>query len=705
MSSPEIGIPNYLGIALAAGFLAFLLAAIILAARQIRHIRSSQLKWILLTGVQFLLLAAFLTVVELIVPSEHVMRLRLREAGVIMALIPVAIGALGLLLVMVGILSAARGESERQRPPRERLPREQPPSDPESNMELVRSIMNSSLHGMMTLRAIRDTARNIVDFEIDLVNPAAQEIIGKPASVMSGARALEMLPCLAESGLLGHGIGVVETKLPFRKEIPLTSANQERWYQFVAVRHLDGLVATFADITDRKQAEEKLRLAARHDALTGLPNRAMFLERLGQAIHRSQHIPEYHFAVLFLDFDRFKLVNDSLGHDIGDQLLISIADRLRANIRAVDLQTRQSASHLPARLGGDEFVILLDGICEPNNVVIVGERLQEALAPPHDIAGHQITATASIGIVTSEGDYTRAEDVVRDADIAMYHAKGAGKARQVVFDADMHAAVMEQATLEQELRDAVERRVFIVEYQPIVSLKSGRIAGFEALIRWPHGQRGMLLPISFLPFAEELGLIVEMGESVLRTACGALRKWMDQTENSDLFVSVNLSRQELMDPHLTSRLERIISETGVKPGSVHLEIAESICMNYSNEADLVLRSLKDLGFVLVMDDFGTGHSTLGSLDKFPFDIVKIDQCIGSRDRQWRQFVAITKAMVELVHTLDMPVVAEGIETQEQVNMLQKVDCDFGQGWLFSRAVSEQQAGQLLLSNKRWMSAA
>ena len=604
----------------------------------------------------------------------------------------------GFVLIVVGTIGWIVSTMAVQSPePVERAPRK-PRSDLHVDHDLLQALLRSSPNGMMVLKPIRDDDKEVVDFKCWLANPAAVQILGKPHSQLVSEPLVRLLPCLEETGLFERVLSVHKTGLPLNEEREFTQDSVTSWYHIVAVKHVDGLALTFADISERKRLEEDLRRAARHDSLTGLPNRALFKERLDQAVHRARRVEDYKFAVLFLDFDRFKAVNDSLGHDVGDELLKSIADRLRANLRAIDTASGmdESEGHLPARLGGDEFVILLDGLHEIHNAQIVAERLRMDLCVPHRISGHMVTSTASIGIVTSDGQYDCADDLMRDADTAMYRAKVEGRARCVTFDKQMHSEVIPEMALEQELRDAVARQVFMLQFQPIVSLQSGRIAGFEALIRWPHTQRGLLQAAQFIGLAQDLGVIVPMGRCVLHEAGQALLRWVQQVPAAaPLFVSVNLSNQELLQPDLPSVVQNLLEETGLEPGALRLEVAESTCTDRPQEIIPILERLRELGVTLAMDNFGTGRSSLNYLDRFPFDCIKIDQCFLEGDRKTRDRAAMIQSIVDLAHNLNMSVVAEGVETESHVSLLQALDCDYAQGWIFSEPVSAEEAENLL----------
>jgi diguanylate cyclase (GGDEF)-like protein len=459
--------------------------------------------------------------------------------------------------------------------------------------------------------------------------------------------------------------------------------------------------ATIRDISQRKAMEEELRVAARSDRLTGLPNRALLLDRLQHAIERHQRSAGSGYAVLFLDFDRFKIVNDSLGHDVGDQVLCAIAGRLKKAVRAVDSVSREALGTTAARLGGDEFVVLLDSVGDAGQAGLVADRVLGVLGAPYQIGGHEVVITASIGIVTSAYGHRRAEDVLRDADTAMYEAKLAGRGRALVFDGSMRDRVRRKLELENGIRRALDTGQFLLYYQPIVSLEAGALRGFEALARWKHPQHGMIAPGEFIPVAEESGLIVPLGQWVFAEACRQLAAWRKARGRDAVpSISVNLSRHQLALPDLPDQLRGMALDAGVDPASIHLEVTESAIMADTELAREVLTRLKAMGFKIDMDDFGTGYSSLACLHQFPIDILKIDRSFVTNLSRGRDFVALVNAITALAGNLNITVIAEGVETREQVVTLQSLDCQMAQGYYFAKPMPAGQADACL--GKSWL---
>jgi len=435
-----------------------------------------------------------------------------------------------------------------------------------------------------------------------------------------------------------------------------------------------------------EETKEHFRHAAFHDSLTGLPNRAMFTELLKAEIESSSRRNDHMFAVLFLDLDRFKNINDSLGHTHGDLLLVAFAERLERTLRPVDTL---------ARFGGDEFAILLSGMTDATDAVRVAQRIQDELSQPFVLDKNSAFATASIGIAFSSSGYDRADDILRDADIAMYRAKENGKARYEVFDHGMHARAVLRLQLESDLRQAIENKEFCVYYQPIVCLQTGRLAGFEALVRWNHPRRGLVSPADFIPVAEETGLIVPIGQWVLNEACAHVRQWqLDSPSHRNLSLSVNLSARQVAQPDLLERIKEALETSKLNPHCLKLEITESVVMENAEAAALMFKQLRSLGVQLSIDDFGTGYSSLSYLHRFPLNYLKIDRSFVMRLTTDNDN-AIVRTISTLAHNLGMEVIAEGIETEEQYQQLKKLGCEYGQGYLFSRPVDNTVVHHLL----------
>jgi len=438
------------------------------------------------------------------------------------------------------------------------------------------------------------------------------------------------------------------------------------------------------------------------DPLTGLPNRLLFIDRLGRVIKHAKRRKDHIFAVLFLDLDGFKMINDSVGHLIGDQLLLGVANRLEKCLRSTDTVARLGESFTVARLGGDEFTVLLDDLKDPNDAKRAAERLMKALTAPFVLGGKEVFTSVSIGIALSNPAYEQPEDILRDADTAMYRAKSLGKARFEVFDADMRASVMARLQLETDLRRALERQEFRNFYQPIVSLASGKIAGFEALLRWEHPTRGLLGPEEFIAVAEETGLIRELGWWNLREACRQISDWKANPDaDPDLIISVNLSVKQFLQPNLVSEIKGLLRELAFPPESLKLEITESTVMGDPSAAVEMLLQIKALGIRLAIDDFGTGYSSLSYLHRFPLDTLKIDRSFISGMCEGGEGMEIARTIMPLANNLRLDVVAEGVETIEQVAFLRKLHCKFAQGFYFSKPLAAEEAGALLIGQPAW----
>jgi diguanylate cyclase (GGDEF)-like protein len=474
-------------------------------------------------------------------------------------------------------------------------------------------------------------------------------------------------------------------------EGPCPAPNEGHWFSLRATPFLGPgparVVVAHEDITQRKAAEKQLHYAATHDALTGLPNRVLFTEALEWAAQRQSRDRTHQFAVLFLDVDNFKIINDSLGHAVGDRLLIAVAERLQTIPRRID--------HI-ARLGGDEFAVMAFEIENAEDAVQLARRFHQVFQLPFSIDGHVIFVTVSIGIAMGDNGHGPASDLLRDADTAMYHAKAMGPGRHAVFDYAMHTHSVDRLHVASDLRSAIEREELFLLYQPIVSLATGRIEGLEALVRWRHPTRGLISPWVFIPIAEEMGMILPLGRWVLRAACRQMREWRESVpEFAPLVMSVNLSARQFAQPGIVELVDQTLQDTGLDPRCLKLEVTETAAMKDAEAAITVLTRLKGLGVRLSMDDFGTGYSSLSFLHRFPLDTLKIDrsfiQRIDDAGRNWE----IVRTIGTLAENLGMDVVAEGVETAVQRAVLHRLGCQYGQGYFFSRPIDAQAVRAML----------
>jgi diguanylate cyclase (GGDEF)-like protein/PAS domain S-box-containing protein len=457
----------------------------------------------------------------------------------------------------------------------------------------------------------------------------------------------------------------------------------------LAVRDSDGkayrIAGSQTDLTARKLVEERLAYGALHDGLTGLPNRELFMDRLKQRMELIKRHPDNLFAVLFLDIDRFKVVNDSLGHAVGDQLLTTTAKRLQLCMRPEDTVSR---------LSGDEFAVLLNEVQDVSDAIRVAERIQARMKETTILSAVSRTTTVSIGITMFTDKYTLPQDMLRDADTAMYRAKALGGGRHQIFDTTMHTQAVSLLQLEADMKRAVKNQEWVVYYQPIISVADGTVSGVEALVRWMHPQRGIISPLDFIPQAEDIGLIIPIGEFVLRTACLQTKAWRD-AGFSDLWVSVNLSGRQFQDQHLVHKIRQILAETGLPSEGLRLEVTESVAMQDVTYGIRVLQELKKLGVHVSLDDFGNGYSSLSYLKQFSLNVLKIDQSFIQDILVNKNSEAITMAIIAMARSLGLEVVAEGVEKEEQLAFLKSKFCDEVQGFLFSKPLPVKELTRFL----------
>jgi len=556
----------------------------------------------------------------------------------------------------------------------------------------IRNIVSTTLDGI-----IITNDKGVVE----LFNPAAEKIFGYKSGEVLGESVNLLIPGpyrKEESEYLPHYLdseerGVVGARREVsgqRKDgtkFPIELAVSE-----VRLNHGKLFTGVIRDITDRKEMEEQLRNKAFHDALTSLPNRSLLISRLERSIKLAKARKDYLFAVLFLDLDRFKVINDSLGHAVGDRLLIAIARRMERCLRPGDTV---------ARLGGDELAILLEDVGDLMFARRVSERIHKELELPFTVEGHEIIITVSIGIALSSIGYDKPEDILRDADIAMYRAKSLGKSRHEIFDKTMHNRAVALQQLETDLRRAVGQKEFELYYQPIVSLATSKIIGFEALIRWNHPERGLILPDDFIPLAEETRLIVPIGQFVLHEACLQMHEWhMQFPETKPLEISVNLSSKQFLQPNFVDKVKQVLGETSLGARSLRLEITESLLMEDAEEVNAMLTELRRIDIQLDIDDFGTGYSSLSYLHRFPFNALKIDRSFTSRIDDHGGKLELIKMIVALAHNFKMEVIVEGIERKEQLKQLKLLDCEYGQGYFFSKPVNCREATALISKNAK-----
>ncbi len=438
---------------------------------------------------------------------------------------------------------------------------------------------------------------------------------------------------------------------------------------------------------ERNRAEQQLLHNAFHDTLTGLPNRALFGDRLDMALAGARRQPAGRFAVLFFDLDRFKNINDSLGHSVGDQLLVALARRLETIVRPGDSV---------ARIGGDEFAILVNDMKDVSHAIQVAERVLAGFEAPFTIEANEVFISASIGIAVHDINTTDPDSMLRDADIAMYRAKAAGKGRYEIFDPQMHASAVALLKIETDLRRAVDRQEFVMHYQPIVTLKDRKIKGFEGLVRWQHPKKGLIAPTNFITVAEETGLIIPLGWWVMEQSCRQIREWQLRFPmNPPIFISVNVSGRLFVDNNVVEGILDILGRTGLPPESLRLEVTENVILEHSEAVMTKMRQLRAMGVQLSVDDFGTGYSSLSYLQRFQYDTLKIDRSFISGPEAGADSQAIVETILSLASSLGIGVIAEGIETAEQMIKLRDLDCPQGQGFWFARPLNPVMVEELL----------
>ena len=592
---------------------------------------------------------------------------------------------------------------------------------PEESYDRMARLLAASLHTPMAIVAVVEDGRKVVKGCLGVGGrarawravPCCRELVekalasGRPVAVDTG---LTVEECRAHHGHLqapvtAHAVAVVPFICHDGRTTGVVCVADEvtdrAWSDSDLALLTDSANAMSTELDlrrellIRKDTQEELVHITLHDELTGLPNRAYLTERLRNAITRAQRDHTARFAVLFLDLDRFKIVNDSIGHQGGDAMLVTVAERLALALRPEDTV---------ARMGGDEFAILLESLSGDDDAGTVAERIQTALTRPIDLGGYEVFTSASIGIVLSSSSFLGTElpeHLLRSADMAMYRAKSAGRACYAMFDRAMHRDALARLQLETDLRRALERNEFRLAYQPVVSLRTGRITGAEALIRWQHPERGLVPPSEFIALAEDTGLIVPIGEWVLREACREVQRWAVPASEPPLTIAVNLSIKQFAQPSLVARIAELIAESGLPPERVHLEVTESVIIDHPDAAKQVLESLKALGVQVHMDDFGTGYSSLSYLHQLPLDGLKVDRAFVSRmddDERSRQLVV---TVLQLAKSIGLGSVAEGVTTLLQLAELRRLECDYGQGYLFSAPLDGGAMGELIAANPAW----
>ncbi len=535
---------------------------------------------------------------------------------------------------------------------------------------------------------------DVATSKLIFLNPAAQAVYGRPVSELLANPNLRLESIHpADRDRVASSLASYTNQSNDLEYRIVQPSGEVRWvwersrliYSSTGVANRrDGIIS---DVTERKKIEAELSYEAKHDSLTNLPNRAAFIERIEQALKQSQQDPEYLFAVLFIDLDRFKIVNDSLGHQVGDELLIAVAQILTDCSREQDVV---------ARLGGDEFTILLNKIQTIEDAKAIASSINQQLATPFSLQSHTVFTSASIGIVEVDFKYQDIAEILRDADLAMYRAKSLGKARHEVFHPEMYAETKELLKTENDLRTAIVQNQLMLHYQPIISLTTDTLYGFEALLRWQHPTQGLVYPEKFIQVAEETGLIVAIGEWILKEACQQMHDWQSKYKSAaNLKMSVNLASQQIKDPNFLVTLDQTLANTRLSGHSLHLEITETSLMDYQPETINLFEQIRARGIRLNIDDFGTGYSSLQYLKRFPINMLKIDRSFIEGMLEERENFEIVKMIIALSRTLKISIVAEGIENLKQLKVLQTLHCELGQGTLFSQPLDRESAELLI----------
>ena len=565
-------------------------------------------------------------------------------------------------------------------------------SDAREKERYTESLQNAEA---LTRNILETAADGIITFDehgiIESLNNSVENIFGFSTNELIGQNIEMLIPKLRRDEHQDHFSNHLLTSDSVSLETPGQRKDETTFPLDLAVseRRLGNqrmFTAIMRDITERKSFEGQLTHQALHDPLTGLANRVLFRNRVEHALALADrnHRP---LAVLLLDLDGFKTINDTLGHEAGDQLLVSVGERLTACLRVGDTA---------ARLGGDEFAVLVEDAAQTDNAVLVAERLSDVLRASFTIDGKEIFIGASIGIAVTAAGKENPEELLRNADLAMYSAKNQGKDRYVVFENAMHLDLLERAELEEDMRRAIEREEFMLYYQPIVDLNSGQMTGMEALVRWQHPTRGIMPPLNFIPIAEETGLIIPLGRWILETACRQARRWHKESyDRQEFTLTVNLSSGQFQQPRIVETVAEALDNSGLPPHCLVLEITETMMLNNTEATINKLEELKDLGVRLAIDDFGTGYSSLSYLQRFPVDILKIDRAFVDKISHGREGAAVAQAIITMSNALQLRAIAEGIEKPEQLLALEQMGCELGQGYYFSKPLDEKAMGELL----------